>query len=330
VNAGPPIWLPTAYARAPFDVKYLLLLVVVPLLVVLVPSWFFYEVTIANLTSITDDRSSGIRRWFLVTNALVALPLVALSATQDHSGPGIGLAFYGTFLGFIAIVFCGEPIGPSRRVLRDWDKVGAGALRRFLGPGIIRANVLLVLLGSATIAVMTVIAITAITMRAATDAPRHSLGVVVFATYAIGFLLFTSGLSAWARARTNAPGATRGIVFAALFFICAGPWIIAAMTGLVVRPGGDESLLLAAPSPFFLIYVGERVTREVAAISPPVVAGLVAAVAWGLLGVSLLARAQQKCAAVITAHHQALAASEAALLQEDEAIAAAEAKAAES
>lgn len=327
VIAGPPIWLPTAYSRAPFDFKYVILLVVVPLLSVILPSWFLYEVTIANLTSITDDRSTGMRRWFLVTNFLIALPLVALSASQDQIGPGAAFALYALLLSFMAMVFCGEPIGPSRRVTRDWDKVGASAFRRFLGPGIVRANVLLIILGTITMLAFTAVGLVAISMRGATDGPRHALAVVVFCTYGIGFLLFTSGLAAYTRARTNAPGASRGILFAVLFLICSGPWIVAAMAGVVIRSGGDDAYLIAAPSPFFMFYVSDRVTREATMFSPPVIGGLVAAIAWGLLGLSMLGAAHKRCQQVILAHEAALNASEAALNAEDEAIEAAEAQA---
>jgi ABC-type transport system involved in multi-copper enzyme maturation permease subunit len=320
VTSGPPIWLPTAYVRAPFDLRYFLLLIVVPLLSVLLPSWFLYEVTVANLTSITDDRSTGIRRWFFVTNALVVVPLVVASATPVLVGVGLATAAYGSFLIFMALVFCGEPIGPSRRVLRDWDASGAGALRRFFGPGVMRASTLLLLLGSASLLLFGLTAAISYAALGVVDASRQSLGAAVVALYSVGFLLFTGGLSAWARARTNAPGAARGIVVVALFLIAAGPWIIAAMAGVALRPAGDTALLIAAPSPFFLIHVLDRVTREATAMSPPVLAALVAAAAWALLGLSLLGRAAMKCRSVIAAHDAAIEQGEAMLRAEDEAI----------
>jgi ABC-type transport system involved in multi-copper enzyme maturation permease subunit len=320
VTSGPPVWLPTAYVRAPFDLRYLLLLVVLPLLSVLLPSWFLYEVTVANLTSITDDRSTGIRRWFLVTNVLVVVPLIAAAAVPDKVGVGLATAGYASFLVFMALVFCGEPIGPSRRVLRDWNTNGAGAFRRYLGPGVMRASSLLLLLGSSSLLLFAAAATVSYNVVGIVDAARLSLGAIVLALYAVGFLLFTGGLAAWARARTNAPGAARGIVIVALFVISAGPWIVAAMAGVALRPAGDNALLIAAPSPFFLIHVLERVTRESSALSPPVLAALVAAAAWALLGLSLLGRAAMKCRAVITAHDAAIEKGEAMLRAEDEAI----------
>ena len=98
------------------------------------------------------------------------------------------------------------------------------------------------------------------------------------------------------------------------------------MAGVIVRSGGDDAYLIAAPSPFFMFYVSDRVAREPQMFSPPVIAGFVASLAWALLGISLLGRALQKCNAVIEAHEKALTASEAALAAEDEAIEAAEAE----
>lgn len=323
VSQGPPVWLPTAYARAPFSGLYVLLLVVLPVLAVVLPSWFLYEVTVANLTSITDDRSTGIRRWFVVTSLLVTVPLAIGSARTQHAGAGAAMALYAGLLLFMALVFCGEPIGPSRRVIRDWDTRGVSALQRFLGPGIVRAQMLLVGQGTATIAIFAAVAIAAITLDGGTDADRQCIGVVVYGSYAVGFLLFTCGLAAWARARTNAPGAARGIVLAALFLSSAGPWIVAAMAGVALRSDHDRALLIAAPSPFYLFQVSERLLREPTAISPPVLGALIAAAAWGLLGVSLLGRAALKCRGVIAAHEKALSESEAILRREDEEMAAA-------
>ena len=60
-------------ARASFGLEYVLLLVAVPLLVVTVPAWFLYEVTIANLSGEADDRSTGLKRWFFFCTPLVAI-----------------------------------------------------------------------------------------------------------------------------------------------------------------------------------------------------------------------------------------------------------------
>ena len=71
VADGPPIWLPTAYERAPFDARYVVFLVALPVIAVVLPAWFLHEVTIANLTSANDDRSSGLKRWFVVASPLL-------------------------------------------------------------------------------------------------------------------------------------------------------------------------------------------------------------------------------------------------------------------
>jgi len=62
VLEGPPVWLPTAYERVPFSVEYFTFLVLIPVAGLTVPAWFFYEVTVANLTSLTSDRATGLKQ----------------------------------------------------------------------------------------------------------------------------------------------------------------------------------------------------------------------------------------------------------------------------
>jgi hypothetical protein len=81
-----PVWLPTAYARADFGLEYLVFLVLTPLTIVALPAWFLYEVTVANMAGPSDDRSSGLRRWFLVS-ALVLAVVAILPAFVEPGDP---------------------------------------------------------------------------------------------------------------------------------------------------------------------------------------------------------------------------------------------------
>jgi len=78
-----PIWLPLAYSRAPFGLEYVLLLVAVPLLLVTAPAWFLYETTIANMSSEADDRSTGLKRWYLFITPLVAIACTVPTIVAD-------------------------------------------------------------------------------------------------------------------------------------------------------------------------------------------------------------------------------------------------------
>src|SRR5690606_10123934 len=85
------------------------------------------------------------------------LPVFAVDA-DDLRAVAV-LASCGLLLhfGFSTFVFAGEPIGPSRRVVAHWDRDGAGAVRRFLGPGIVRTTTLEMLLGVGTITAIAVV-----------------------------------------------------------------------------------------------------------------------------------------------------------------------------
>jgi ABC-type transport system involved in multi-copper enzyme maturation permease subunit len=144
IAEGPPVWLPTAYARAPFDLRYVVYLIALPIALVALPAWFLYEATIANLTSITDDHSTGLKRWYVVTLPVLAIvagvPMAAVSTSDRAEALVAGGSALFVFMMLAAYLFAGDPLGPSRRVRMHWDRRGAGKLKRLFGPGIIRAS----------------------------------------------------------------------------------------------------------------------------------------------------------------------------------------------
>ena len=138
VARGAPVWLPTAYERAPFGLNYVVFLLALPVAGVALPAWLLYEVTVANLTSVTDDRSFGLKRWFvaaLPAFAVAAMLPVAVTHGSERQGTAIfALTLISMFLLFATFVFSGDPVGPSRRVTIHWDRAQASRARRFLGP----------------------------------------------------------------------------------------------------------------------------------------------------------------------------------------------------
>ena len=84
IPEGPPIWLPSAFVRAPFGIEYVAFLIAMPLGAVAVPAWFLYE-----RPSPPDQRhrrpSSGLKRWFAAaTPVCVATACALLFAVDDH------------------------------------------------------------------------------------------------------------------------------------------------------------------------------------------------------------------------------------------------------
>lgn len=326
VAEGPPVWLPTAYERAPFDLTYVLCLILIPIAAVTLPAWFLYEVTVANLTSVTDNRSTGLKRWFLVAapvlTVIAASPVLAADA-MDHDEMAItGLSVVFIFLSFCVFLFAGDPVGPSRRVQAQWDQTGAGRFHRFLGPGVMRSATLLATSGALALLALTAFCLFVIQLSGYASSSTQAAQVVAFAAYALSFYVLTVGLGAWLRSRATSSLVARVLLFTILFAIAVGPWIVAAIGGLLAsRGGGDEALLVASPSPFYAFVMVNALDKS----SPEaaVIAGGVCSALWAVSGLVLLGAAQRKCAAVIQQHEAALAQTDQLLAQEDEAAAAA-------
>jgi hypothetical protein len=322
VPRGVPVWLPTAYERAHLDLAYLGYLVAAPLLAVVLPAWFLYEVTIANLTSPTDDRSSGVRRWFLVSSALLsagsALVIVATSAGTS-TAPGVtilmaSLAFL--FLVFSAFVFAGEPIGPSRRVIARWDRDDIGRFGRFLGPGVMRAAMTLLVSGAGWLTLLFAAGALGVTLGSSGSKSTDLLGLTIMVGYSAAFFVFVTGFTAWMRTRSNSPSTARIMMVVMLFLAAAGPWIVAAIVG-ALSSGSDESLLVAAPSPIYAIVAAAQVAKSGSDPALTVSAATFSAAGWALLGVGLLGRATVRCNEIIAAHEAAIAEGDAMLAAED-------------
>jgi hypothetical protein len=326
VAEGPPMWLPSAYERVPFGLEYVVFLFALPLAAVVLPAWFLYEVTIANLTSPTDDRSSGLKRWFVVAvpvlTASAAVPALAVRPGERLETVVFAMCALIVFLSFAVFLFAGDPIGPSRRVTVHWDRQGAGRLRRALGPGVMRSAALLLVLGVASLASIAALGLVLLDDPALTNIERKQQQLVCFAAYGIAFYVFLVGLAAMLRARTPTPVVTRVLLFTALFAVSVGPWIVAAIAGIISdsRGGGDNALAIAAPSPFYVFLMMSKVdASDGEAI---LIAGVAAMLGWMTVGMGLLAGARARCAKVLAEQAAALAQTETMLQQEDEAAAA--------
>lgn len=333
VPDGPPVWLPTAYARAPFDLTYVGLLIALPIALAVLPAWLLYEVTVANLTSITDDRSTGMKRWYAVCTPIFgigcALPLFAVSPGDRLPGCIGAMSVHFSFLMLGVYLLAGDSIGPSRRVILHWDRVGAGKLKRFFGPGITKTSVLQLVIGTSSLFVPMLVGFLSLTPTGKpsySKVPPEQL-LLLFALYAVGFFLFSVGFAAFLRARTNTTLGARLILAAVHFLVAIGPWVVAAIAGVMSSAGDRTALVVAAPSPFYVFLAMDALDRGKESIL--VVASIFASIVWGLLGLLFLGLARQRTARVIAQHDAALAESDRLLAAEDAAIAAASVQQAE-
>jgi len=323
VPDGPPVWLPTALVRAPFGIEYALYLVVMPLAVIAIPAWFLYEVTVANLTAPNDDRSSGLKRWFIVASLVFFtagfLPVFAVDADDLRAVAITASSGLLIHFGFCAFVFAGEPIGPSRRVVQVWDRAGTGKVARFLGPGLSPTTVLELGFGVATILGVGAVCLVGVQAQSASisDPAEHLAQITTFCFYAASFLVFLVGLRSFLRARGRSPAISRVLLLAIGFGVSVGPWIIAAIAG-VLGGGSDEALVIASPSPFYAFYVLSAIQRSGQDLH--VIAGVTASVGWVGMGTFLTLAARRHASVVMENHERMITEACTQLDAEDAAI----------
>jgi ABC-type transport system involved in multi-copper enzyme maturation permease subunit len=324
VPAGPPVWLPTAYVRADFGLPYLAFLVLLPAVLAALPAWLFYEVTVANMGSPSDDRSTRLRVWFLVAMPLLSGTIALLTfAVGLTDWAYSGSTFIWVFGCFGAFLFAGEPLGPSARVIAHWQREGTSALRRGLGPGVLPASTLLVVLTLLGLAGNAAVGL----LSAKTAANRDAL--LAFHGYAMAFFGFVVGFMAWARARANGAGTPRVLLVVALFFAFVGPWIAMAIAGLVASQH-DHAILMAGPSPTFAVTMEEALSGSAPDRGLIALTGSACAAAWALIGTGLFASAALRVKKRVRGEQAARQAMQRAFDDEDAAPVAAEPGAADS
>ncbi len=208
VPEGIPMWLPLAYVRGEPGWPYFLILFVLPIIVIGLPTWFLYESTIANLTEPTDDRSTGLKRWYLA--AIVALTVAGLAPALFLTNPndcvvmlGADMVCLSFFLLFCAFVFMGEPLEASRRIHHRWKVEGASAVRRWLGPSLERTFKMILVTGGAGLGLVVAVSIMNLLRLTPPSTPAPWDRFAVHGAYMIGLFIFTTGLAMYLRSRSH-------------------------------------------------------------------------------------------------------------------------------
>lgn len=108
VDAGWPVWLPSAWRYGPRDIAWFLALVWLPLVVVASFGWAAFEILTLNLTYPGLERSAGLHRWHvwmavpLWTAALVPRILVGPNeAWSAYAWSVVALLMYGWLCAFL-------------------------------------------------------------------------------------------------------------------------------------------------------------------------------------------------------------------------------------
>lgn len=282
ISGGAPVWLPTAYVRADFDLTYLVALVLLPVISVGLPAWLLYEVTIANMAAPSDDRSTRLRVWILVTTPALSLAMTAFGLTRSKAEWFLGaIAVCWLHALFVAFLIAGEPLGPSARIQVHWERAKVGRLRRAIGPGIGRAALLAAPLSVLALLLPFALGVTVAKTR------DDWLSLLALTGYAVGFVLFCFGFAVWSRARANTSSVPRVLLGSALFVALLGPYVAMAIGGIFAE-NSSHMLLIAAPSPAFAFAVVERMYSPGGDAELYAAAGGAAALGWALTGLGLL------------------------------------------
>jgi hypothetical protein len=271
--------------------------------------------------------SGLLRRKTRTVFTLLALAAAFPSLIAVDSGTKIGWSFagviaFGGHCVFCALLFAFEPLGPSRRVRVHWDRERAGIVRRFFGPGLLKGAMLVLVLGAMGMAGIVVLDTFAL-HAAGTPSPKvteQTFALAAFAGYAIPFFVFIVGFNTWLRARGSTPWVARLVNGGVLFLIAAGPWVVAAIGGVLSHGRDKEWLAIASPSPFYAFAMIAAIEDGGSEMQALVASGLACATGWGLLGFLLLGMAARKTAHVVAEHEAAVAQAEAALRAEEEAL----------
>ena len=281
VPSGQPVWLPTALASVPFSARYLVFLVIQPLTGIVVAAWFFREVTIANMTSAFKDQSSGLLRWLAASTCLLGAALVAslfvdganwLDAAAMRALFGMAVFFVLTTLALQGSPICSRNRGPN--VMQ--------AMARLLGYGLV------------CLVMLTVISLIVIDRRVTDPFVDGYLRLIGIAGVYFGaFLVFVVGMGTWLRHRMASVAAARVALVVALLLAISGPFVLAALTG-VLADEAEANLAFAAPSPAYVLVLVKN--KASLAASEVLVRSALCSAAWVVAGVVFFLAARRTSA----------------------------------
>lgn len=333
LQASGPIWWASAYTSVPFGLDYVLWLVLWPLLAIGVPFWLFTTLTASNLAGANDDRSTGLKRWFV--GATLALSLIGFfTCFRVDANVALGAAIFMQVLIAVLMILgvtliVGDPLAASRLVRARWERTSAGVFRRFLGPGLIRGSVLVIgcafvslaacfaggVLGSSTSGLRSLIGTPSTSAGSAETA--SALAIVVLYTFL--FTAFLVGFAAFLRTRKRSAAVpvARAWTIAVTIIAIVVPWILFTILGSFDRSARDNAIF-ASPSPAYAYFAFERELHKYGDGAEPTLAALVSALVWGAIGLVLLGVAWERSRRAVAAQERVVESTQRKLDQEAE------------
>jgi hypothetical protein len=285
-----PVWLPLAYARGRFDGWYLLLLIALPLLVTALALWFFYEMTAARVSDESDDRTSGLKRWYLVSLPVVgAIAAVPGWMTQGPNRLGAFLGGLGglfLFLVFCAFVFAGDALGVSRRLEFRWQKIGAGWMARVMGPGLVQTSMLVLVSSLLTMGLFSLGGAAVLSSGTRdTMPPPNAIGLLTCGEVWSAFFVFIVGFLLWSRMRADSVGGARVLALFVAAVATALPWIGFLIFGYAMSKKLHDTLIIAAPSPLYAFSIVNAILRGEPQVA--LTSGVACSLGWIAMGLTL-------------------------------------------
>jgi hypothetical protein len=291
-----PVWLPLAYTRGHLDGWYVVLLLAVPIGVVGLALWFFYELAVARVSPPSDDRSSGLKRWYIAS--LPVVTAIACIPGCMTRGPSRVIAWIGglgglfLFLVFAAFVFAGDSLSASRRVEFRWQKANATWASRVLGPGLVQTFMLLLVTSLLALSLEALVGAATLAQEVARGTPpAAAIALLSCCEYWSAFFAFIVGFLVWARVRADSAGGARVLATMIGAVALAAPWIAFLSLGFAAGRRLQDTLVIAAPSPLYALVMVSSVLSGEPHVA--MTSGLACSLGWiamGLLLFSLGAR----------------------------------------
>jgi hypothetical protein len=299
-----PVWLPLAYTRANFDALYVLLLLLLPLTVAFLAFWFFYELAVMLLSPKSDDRATGIKRWYLVSLPLVtgmsAIPGLMTRGMGSTTAWIAGLAGIYVFISFAAFVLAGDALAPSPRVEFRWQTAGAGWATRALGPGLVQTCTLQLVTALAAIAIFALAGAGLLSRGVFPGLPPvPAVGLLLCAENWSAFLMFVVGFLLWSRVRSESSGAARLLTAMVALVAVAAPWALFVVFAYPAGKRGFDATILAAPSPLYSLAMIRAIEKGEPHLA--ITAGLGCSLGWASLGLTLFGFGARRATKTIAA-----------------------------
>ena len=304
VSSAMPVWLPLAYTRAHFDGLYLLLLLALPIALSFLGLWFFYELAVLQLAPKSEDRTTGIKRWYLVSlptvAVMAAIPGLMTRGVASTTAWIAGFSALFAFTIFGAFLLAGDALAPSPRIEFRWHRDGAGWVTRGLGPGLVQTCTLQLVTALAALSCFALGGAAILSKGVFPGLPPvPAVSLLICAEVWSAFQLFIVGFLLWSRVRSDSTGAARLLAVMVVVVAVAAPWALFVVFAYPASKRGFDATVFAAPSPLYSLAMIRAVEKGDPHL--PLTAGLGCSLGWASLGLTLFSMGARRATKSVAA-----------------------------